>query len=329
MRDLHPNKYARSQQWSNEQTLHVAVCYSNPFRWQARRNLANDFIYHMEHSPNVRLHLVELAYGDRPFEVAREHDLRLRTRHELFHKENLLNLVISRFPCDWEYGAIVDADFHFNRHDWSLEAIHQLQHYDWVQLFSSYLNLSGETLGTGHRPTSTPVNGFVYNYIQNGYKLPKSLDYKHCGAPGGAWAFRRSAFDACGGLLDRCILGSGDWYMAWGLCGGSGLEMHPDRGYNPDYVKYVSAWEKRAADACRLNVGYVDGFATHHFHGPLRKRGYGSRNQILIRDQFSPVTDVFPDYQGVLQIAPWKHRLRDDIRAYFLSRGEDLPHGMP
>ncbi len=39
------------------------------------------------------------------------------------------------------------------------------------------------------------------------------------GATGGALAFRREAFDAVGGLLDKCILGHGDWFMTFGLVG--------------------------------------------------------------------------------------------------------------
>lgn len=320
----HPDHHPASSDWDGSQTLHVAACYSNPFRWRARRELANDFRRHMQASHNVQLHMVELAYGDRPFEVSGPNDLQLRTKTELFHKENLLNLVVQRFPAGWEYGAIIDADFHFTRHDWALEAIHQLQHHSFVQLFSSYTNISGEALGTGHRPIGG-ANGFAFNYVANGYQVPKSLDYKHCGAPGGAWAFTREAFDAVGGLLDRAVLGSGDWYMAWALIGGSGLEMHKDRGYHPDYVQYVRAWEKQAS-VLKQNVGYVDCFAIHGFHGPMVKRGYSTRNSILIREQYSPVTDVMHDWQGVLQLSPTKPRLRDSIRRYFLSRSEDAPH---
>ena len=52
--------------------------------------------------------------------------------------------VIKHWPLDWKYGATIDADFHFTRHDWALETVHQLQHYDFVQLFSSYADLSGD-----------------------------------------------------------------------------------------------------------------------------------------------------------------------------------------
>ena len=62
---LHPNVHHRSGPWSEEQKLHVAVAYSNPFRWRTRRELMNDFRHHMQQSPNVVLHVAELAYGDR------------------------------------------------------------------------------------------------------------------------------------------------------------------------------------------------------------------------------------------------------------------------
>lgn len=345
----HPDAHRPTSEWAESRALHVAAAYSNPFRWRTRRELANDFRRHMAHSANVVLHFAELAYGDRPFEVtdrACENDVQLRTAHELFHKENLLNAAIRSFPADWQYGAVIDADFHFTRHDWALEAVHQLQHYDFVQLFSSYSDLSGETLGTGHRVIGSN-GGFVSNYVANGYQLPHGYSpggwsapgcggggtyapgqrpiKRAPGATGGAWAFRRSAFDTVGGLLDRCILGSGDWFMAFGLVG---EDLEDDKridAYPTDYRRYIRSWQRRAARLKR-NVGYVDGHAVHHFHGPKTRRGYGTRDQILISNEYNPGDDVFPDWQGILQLTPHKPALRDAIRAYFLSRSEDIPH---
>src|ERR1017187_6574648 len=94
-RAAHPDVHSPWSPWSESETLHVACAYNNPFRWQARRRLMNDFRYHMSCSPNVVLHVGELAYGDRPFEVTGNDplDIQLRTEHELWHKENLLNAV--------------------------------------------------------------------------------------------------------------------------------------------------------------------------------------------------------------------------------------------
>jgi len=113
----HPDVHTPWRAWSEEQTLHVAAAYSNPVRWTSRRVLMNDFRDHMRASANVALHVGELAYGDRPFEVTGgdPNDVQLRTSHELWHKENILNLVVQRFPPGWRYGAVMDGDFHMTR----------------------------------------------------------------------------------------------------------------------------------------------------------------------------------------------------------------------
>jgi hypothetical protein len=159
------------------------------------------------------------------------------------------------------------------------------------------------------------------------------------GNPGLGWAFRRSAFDAVGGLLDRCILGSGDGFMAFGLAGtydelkkyGVPLNMRHWSEvrnitlYTEAYRSAIYAWQERAARLTR-NIGYVDQHVIHHYHGPKDRRGYTTRDAILIEEKYDPMRDVYPDYQGILQLSPDKPRLRDRIRAYFLSRVEDLPH---
>jgi hypothetical protein len=301
----------------------------------------------MQQSPNVKLHLGELAYGQRPFEVTAEGsagDVQLRTVHELFHKENILNAVIKTFPADWKYGCIVDADWHFTRHDWALETIHQLQHYDFVQPFSSYSDLTGETYGTGHQPMRVNT-GFAFNYIQNGCRLPQGYSNggwkktvtdpyygspdgpvgpRGVGATGGMWAFRRPAFDTVGGLLDICILGHGDWFMAFGLVGEEAPDMHAD-SYSADYRAAIAAWQQNASKL-KKNIGYVDAFAVHHFHGSKVRRAYSHRDLILARHQFAPTTDLKPDWQGIYQLTADKPALRDDIRRYFLSRTEDDPN---
>jgi hypothetical protein len=65
----HPNTPVAHQSWADDQTLHVAVAYSNPCRWRTRRELFENFRRHVAGLPNVRLYVGELAYGDRNFEV--------------------------------------------------------------------------------------------------------------------------------------------------------------------------------------------------------------------------------------------------------------------
>jgi hypothetical protein len=314
---LHPNVHEPWRDWSESETLHVATAYSNPVRWRSRRHLLNDFRRHMHASPNVVLHVGEIQYGERPFEVTSTQnpgDIQLRANDEMWHKENLLNLVVQRFPSNWKYGAIIDGDFHMTRPDWALEALHQLQHYDFVQLFSTYSPLSAE-----HRPTSL-MPGFAYAW-RTLQKAPSPNLPSHIGAPGGAWAFRREAFNLVGGLLDTCILGSADWHMAMALIGERDTHWEVRECGNP-YVRRIHAWAAHAAPI-RGNVGFVQNHAIHHFHGSMSKRGYGSRSRILRDYQFDPEVDLKRDWQGLWQFAGDKPKFRDAIRNYFRERNED------
>ena len=49
----HPDVHTPWRPWSEEQTMHVAVAYSNPIRWTTRRTLLNDFRQHAASSANV------------------------------------------------------------------------------------------------------------------------------------------------------------------------------------------------------------------------------------------------------------------------------------
>ena len=357
----HPDVHRPWSDWSDSQALHVAVAYSNPFRWKTRRELMNKFRDDISREANVVLHVGELAYGDRPWEVTSSDnplDVQLRTQSELFHKENLQEIVISRFPSDWKYGMTCDADFHIVTPGWAIETVHQLQVYEWVQPYSSYIDVSGQMYGQANLPLRMNTS-FMFNYIQNNYRVSpqyhngiigpdgkfvkinrKDSGYEQmmlgepshaegefmrgCGATGGAFAFRHSAYNKVPGLMSRCILGHADWYAAHQLVGVEPPDIHSQK-YHPAYKEYVKNWGEHAK-ALNKNVGYVDAMATHFWHGSKTKRGYSSRDAILAKHQYHPHRDVFPDWQGVLQLRPDAIGLRDDIRSYFISRSEDDPN---
>lgn len=345
----HPNVHAPWSQWSEDAVLHLVGVYSNPFRWQARRRHFNDFVRHTRGAANIKLYVVELAYGERPFEVTdptEPLDVQLRTDCEMFHKENLINIGASRFPSDWKYGGYSDGDFHFTRHDWALEAIHMLQHHEFVQLFSNYADLTSATAtsDSGHRLYRSN-SSFAWNYLHQkeflslkqaqekldpyyGQMIPREgFPFGFApGAPGGAWAWRRSAFDAVGGLLDTCIMGSGDWWMAFGLIGQRAIL--PDdktvRSYNDD----IRNWQQRAK-VLTANIGCVDNFATHFYHGAGSNRAYGTRESILRDNKFDPRFDLTRDWQGVYRWTGNKPGLRDAVRRLFINRHEDEPSPLP
>lgn len=298
--------------------LYLVTAVFNPQRFQSRQNLYRAFEKHAEDA-GAKCYTVELALRDRHFEVTDHQNPRhvqVRGESELWYKENLFNIGVRHLPQDWEYVALVDADFHFTRADWAEETLHMLQHYQAVQMYS---HLTYESFD--HKPLNQ-MKSFAYLHV-NRRELPKHADYGHQGAVGGAWAFRRSAFAQVGGMLDCCILGSGDWHMAFGLA--MREDYHPELtelAAVPQYIAKIRRWHEQAK-ALKGNIGYVDGHAIHHWHGSLKNRAYSTRPQILVRNQFDPLTDLIHDENGVLQLAGNKPALRDDIRGYFRQRHED------
>jgi hypothetical protein len=348
----HPNVHREFVEYSEAQKLHIVSVYSNPYRWQRRRENFHNFRFHMEASPNVVLHVVEVAFGDRPHEVtSRDHplDLQLRTDSSLWIKECAINEGVRRFAPGWQYGGYVDGDFHFTRYDWALEAIHMLQHHSFVQLFSSYSDLTGETATShlGHRPYRMS-SSFAWNYLHpaeflssrrarrggaDTYYAPlqasATFPFGHApGATGGAWSWRRDAFDAVGGMLDTCILGSADWHQAFGLVQATNVAAEMKRCTQP-YVESVLNWQARAAKLNRIEgrspVGCIDNFATHAFHGSKSLRAYGERWALLQKWEFNPSTDIARDCQGLWRWTGNKPGLRDDVARYFIERSEDGP----
>jgi hypothetical protein len=294
--------------------LHVVVCISNPARFESRYRLYHQFAKAVL-AQGARLYTVEAAFGDRKHEVTlpgTEGHLQLRTNHELWHKENMLNLGISRLPDDWEYVAWVDADVGFLNADWVNETIHQLQHYGVVQLFETAVDLGpmGQAFAT--------YNGFVSCWQKNVPYNTKSYPYWH---PGFGWAATREAFESLGGLIDQAILGAADHHQALALVGQAERSLPGD--LTPAYDAMVYEWQNKANLHIRQNIGFVPGTVVHHWHGPKKARRYLERWEILQRWKFDPGVDIRKNYQGLYELTHAGLRMRNDLRAYFRQRNED------
>lgn len=322
--------------------LYVVTPIFNPVRFRSRWRLYHDFAK-MVADAGAILVTVELAFGDRRHvltEPRNPHHIQLRTKDELWFKENAINAAVSRLPSDWQYVAWVDADTRFVRDDWANETIHRLQHYDVVQMWSQYqdLNPAMELVGTAPgfvHTTLTLTIDLLHAWIActctqtpceckplYPYTKPRPGQKGYPGAPGLAWACTRDAWNTMGGLLDTCILGAGDWYMAHGLYGLINDRM-VNRNNHARYRETIFRWQERAL-RLRKNVGTVPGLALHYWHGPKVHRKYGTREQILIDTQFNPESHLSRDWQGLWQFTPDAPiALRDRVRQYFSERNED------
>jgi len=318
--------------------LYVVVPIINSGRFRSRWKHFEDFAKHAEEAGAI-LYVVEVAFGARDFVVTQPGNpkhLQLRTHHELWLKERAINVLVQRLPADWKYVAWVDPDITFSRHDWANETLHLLQHYPIVQMWSHMVDLDPnyEAIGTLRSFMDVQLNGLTEppkagkagKYGQAMKPFGKGQQF---GSPGLAWAARREAWQQMGGLIDWCILGSGDWYFANAIWGTMENALGTRRDRTPPFLKKIedyayhlgkSRWEERSIVG---SAGVMKGLVNHYWHGPRNGRQYGTRQAILARHVFDPERDLKTDWQGLYQLTDRSPGLRREIQRYFSMRNED------
>lgn len=322
----HPPHYGNGMSFHRPDSitdpLYVITPVFNPQRYRMRWKHYKNFEKHVLDS-GAHLVSVEATFGQRSNvvvnQISEKHTIiNVTTNHEIWIKENLINLAISRLPEDWKYVAWVDADIMFMRPDWVGETIHQLQHYDVLQMFSMSMDVDSEFV-----PFSMSTS-FCHDYIHG---VPENDCYSgkwrkpnhwHTGY---AWAATRKAITDLGGLIDHAILGSADNHMARCLIGQ--WEKSCNGGVQQEYKDLLKVWQDRAEKYVKRNIGYVKGGIVHYFHGAKVNRRYKDRWQILVNNQFKPSLDLKRDWNGIYQLTDRSFQLKRDIQEYFRQRNED------
>lgn len=330
--------------------LYVVVPLYNPWRWHSRYKHTERAVKHFIESGAVVI-LVEVAFNRREFAMdhvgnaihgqlanCNIHDpkfkhqyIQLRTKDELWLKENMIGIGVSHLPYDWEQVAWLDSDIHFLRPNWVGETIQQLQHYKFVQMFSQAQDLSPtyEALPADY-PHATGISwtkAWQEDILETAANLPgHPVAYPTKRVwPGLAWACTRQAWDDVGGLMDFMIWGGCDYTTAHCLI--EKRENMMNTNLHANYQTLVNEWYNRCVRYIRRNVGTVDGLVTHHWHGRKTERGYGIKHRVLAKNGFNPLQHLKKDHQGLYQ---WNDlgdeafiQLRDSMRAISALRDED------
>ena len=297
-----------------DNVLHVIAVVSNPCNYKIRYKLMDEFIDRMLKEPHVILYVVELVYGDQPFEITstdNKYHLQLRGEIPLWHKENMINLGIKKLlPSDWKAVAWIDSDVDFDNPYWVLNTLQILNGgKDIVQLFVNVfdMNFNEETLNI--------YTGFGYQYCK-GLIKGMGINYWH---PGYAWACNRAAYDQMGLLYQSGILGAGDNILSHGFVEHATNSLKP--GMTQMYLDDVKRFQDKMEG---LKLGYVPGTIRHFFHGKKENRNYWGREDILIKYNFDPTTFIEYNSDGLIipsKIVPKEFII--DIFDYFKNRNED------
>lgn len=329
----------------------IAVIF-NPIQYSSRYQHYHNFQRYMAQS-GVALYTIECIFesteqfglAKQTFQVTDPQNpkhIQIVAPSIFWIKENLINIAVNHLPENIHYIAWIDADIEFDNPQWAHLTIDALERYPIVQLFElSYF------LGpNGKNQVLRRDYSFGYSIRNNKIIDPSRYDewYAH---PGYAWAMRRYVYNQMGGLLDFCIVGSGDLHYAFALLGRIEETIRPQM--HPDYQSLALQWGSQLAQIANYgeNVGYVPMNLYHFWHGDRDRRHYVNRWGILEKHQFSPLTDLAKEkksglirlandgYYGVSNVETRLKALERDIVNYFKSREEDnrqqnpLPRGNP
>ena len=301
-----------------DNTLHVVAMISNPIRYHSRYRLFRQWYQQMLHTPNVIPYVVQVAFGDRAFQVTQSYNpnhLQLRTRQQIWHKQNALNLGIKHLlPLNWKYVCWCDADISFRNPEWAQQTMHQLQHHPIVQPWQHVTDLGfdGQVLSTFDSFCS-----LVRRNIRMQVNPTEPYKYGHSGF---AWACTRKFWQRIVGLIDFAILGSADHHMAWGCIGQIQNSIH--QGMSKEFKSRCIDWQRKAFMLTGGNVGFVKGRIEHNFHGSKKNRFYRQRWEIFVNNKFNPDTQLMYDQQGLVTLIG-NPKLQQDIRSYMRARNQD------
>lgn len=291
----------------------VAV-YFNACGFRRPRNNFKEFIKRFKGLQHLLI--VELAFGDKEFELTGLADnmLQLRSDTVLWQKEALINAGTQVLRdkgyenVGWLDGDTV-IDGPISR--WYSQCIDKLKEVKLIQCF--------DTITQHFDNVSIKATGALSEHRNTNDEPWK------CYACGGSWAVRGDIWDKCG-WYDLGIAGSGDRLMfIASLQEVRNLSKHAemcgkDKTHLNVYKKWVAKWRK----CIEGSVDYIEGVNfSSEAHGKTTTRAYRSRAEELIRLGYQPA-HVGRDVNGVFR---WSKEAPKDLinymLDYFINRKED------
>lgn len=276
----------------------VVLCHFSPAGFRRPAENARRVIADMR-AADIPVYAAELVYPGRKGDLV-DPDLRASADSFMFHKENLLNLMLAKVPDRYSKVVFLDADVRFSDKEWldrtsaALDSADVMQPMEWC-FWSSTRNKisSAEQLSRGRR-----------------------LDMGNT-HPGFATAARRDWLDRIGGLYDLAVVGNGDACLWNAVASRAGLGFASETS-SPYLSRYQGLEEYCSLVASTSpRVASLRGcFAGHLPHGTAVKRGYAERHAMLQRD-----ISVRRNGEGVYE---WSNPDNNSpMLSYFRSRDED------
>ena len=281
--DFIKNNFLYGNKYKTHSEAVIIACYYNPTNNPYRLKAFNEFYNSIKH---LNHRIVECVIGDvKPELPENEFISRIFTKTTLWHKESLLNGIISKLPPEFKYVFWIDADVILTNQNWMQDAVAELQKNRMVQLFEYCVHLDKDylrpdfnldkaklTCGTAKRHPSV-WRSFGANHISGTSGLD---NYDKHGHVGFAWGIRRYLLDAMP-LYDKALIGGADHIMAHAAVGQIGHSCIM-KSFTDD-IDAVNKWSETFYKIIGGQLGFVKGDLYHIWHGDVAKRQYLKRIQ--------------------------------------------------
>ena len=286
--DRFKNIFLYNDKYKTHSEAVIIACYfnpqKNPYRLKAFR-IWYELIKHLNHQ------IVECVIEGSEPELINEgfNSLsisRVFTKNLLWHKEALLNGIVSTLPKKYKYVFWLDTDVIFKNDNWLVEAVEVLQYNNLVQPFEYCVHLDQDQ--TEPHFDVTHEYEFASKPQHRHPKLWKSFGSNHViglsgdqnydkhGHVGFAWGARREVLDAVP-LYDKALIGGADHIIAHAAAGHIPHSCIT-KSFTED-IDAVNEWSRKFYSVVRGKIGYVAGDLYHIWHGDVAKRQYLKRIQ--------------------------------------------------
>ena len=284
--DSFKNNFLYSDKYKTHSEAVIIACYFNPQGNPYRLIAFNKFYESIKH---LNHRIVECVIGDTQAELPQtEFITRIHTPSLLWHKESLLNKIISELPTKFKYVFWLDTDVIFTNKNWLVESVKSLKTNNIIQPFEYCVHLDQdqtvpsfdleiERTFVGNPKTRHPKmwRSFCANHNTSA-DLSCDVNYDKHGHVGFAWGARREVLDTMP-LYDKALIGGADHIMAHAAAGQIGHSCIT-KSFTDDIVS-VNAWSRLFHIIIQGKIGYVKGDLYHIWHGALEKRQYLKRIQ--------------------------------------------------
>jgi hypothetical protein len=308
-----------ADRYNNCHDICVITCYFNPEGYKTK--LVNYTIFSQKLAlSGIALYTIELAFENQPFVLPNTPcSLQIRGEDVIWQKERLINILFQKIPPRFSKIIWLDCDLLFQNENWLVEASAALDDHKVIQPFQWVVRLPRyeqyySKYGEKHE-------SFCSVWEKDHSRADKGVFDQH-GHTGFAWGIRRELL-ARHGLYDTCISGSADHLMAHAFCGNMDcICVHRMIG-DGKYFQHFSKWGSAIANEVNGDLGYVDGYLLHLWHGQTIDRKYHERNQELIKMNFDPEIDLITNGNGLLQLSSKDSKFKNWSIDLFSRRKED------